>query len=101
MMKYKYHIIPPAREEFRLAREWYKQQQIPGLSNRFAQSVKDCIILILQNPFVYAVRYKNIRIAHTYKFPYSIHFYLENDNIIITAIIFQGRNPLIAQGRIG
>jgi len=99
-MKYKYHIIPPAREEFRLAREWYRQQQVPGLSNRFAQSVKNCIVTIRQNPFVYAARYKNVRIAHTTKFPYAVHFYLEGDLIIITAIIFQGRNPLIAQGRV-
>ena len=99
-MKYKYHIIPPAREEFRLAREWYRQQQVPGLSNRFAQSIKECIISIRQNPFVCAIRYKNIRIAHPHKFPYAIHFYLDEDIIIIIAIIFQGRNPLIAQGRL-
>ena len=100
MMKYKYYIIPTAREEFRLARDWYSQQQAPSLSNKFAQSIKDCIVAIRQNPFVYAVRYKNVRIAHTTKFPYAVHFYLDEDLIIITAIIYQGRNPIIAQGRI-
>jgi len=100
-MRYKYHIVPAARAEFRLAREWYKQQHVEGLSDRFAQAVKTAIINIRQQPFVYAIRYKNVRIAHTDKFPYAIHFYLNDDTIIITAIIFQGRNPLIARRRIG
>ena len=100
MVKAEYDIIPPAREEFRLARDWCRQQEVPGLSNRFAQSVKDCIVAIRQNPHAFAVRYKNVRIAHTHQFPYAVHFYLEGDMVTIIAIIFQGRNPLIAQGRV-
>ena len=96
----KYQILPAAREEFRWARQWYKQQGVQGLSDRFALSVKAAIIKIRQQPFSYAVRYKNVRIAHTDKFPYAIHFYLDQNIIIITAIIFQGRNPLIARKRV-
>ncbi len=99
-MKYKYQITPAARDEFRMAREWYQQQHVKGLSDRFAQAVKDCIIKIRENPLAYAVRYKNVRIAHPEKFPYSIHFYPENNTLIITSIIYQGRNPLIARRRV-
>jgi hypothetical protein len=99
-MKYKYYILPPARQEFRLAREWYQQQNVKGLSNRFAQSVKDTLIRIRANPFAFAIRYKNVRIAHTETFPYALHFYLSADTLIITAVIFQGRNPLIAKSRV-
>jgi hypothetical protein len=100
MMKYKYYIIPPAREEFRLAREWYQQQHVKGLGSRFAQAVKVLIAKIRTNPFAYAIRYKDVRIAHTHTFPYALHFYLQDDTIIITSIIFQGRNPLISRSRI-
>ena len=100
MIKYKYQIISPARDEFILAREWYQQQQIAGLGNRFAQAVKNCILKIRSNPHAHAIRYKNVRIAHTDKFPYAIHFYLEDDTIIITSIIFQVRNPLIARRKV-
>lgn len=99
-MEYKYYILPPARDEFRLAREWYQKQNVKGLSNRFALSVKDAIARIQTNPFAFAIRYKNVRIAHTNTFPYAIHFYLHNNTIIVTSIIFQGRNPLIAKNRI-
>lgn len=100
MVKYKYFIIPAAREEYRLAREWYNQQHVENLSNRFANAVNNCIKKIITNPSAYAFRYKNVRIAHTEKFPYAIHFYLDENTIIITSIIFQGRNPLIAKSRV-
>jgi hypothetical protein len=100
MMKYKYYIIPPAREEFRLAREWYLQLKVKGLGNRFAKSIKDTVTRIQSNPHAFAVRYKNVRIAHTDIFPYALHFYLDNNTIVITSIIFQGRNPLIAKNRV-
>ncbi len=98
--KYKYYIIPPAREEFQLSRQWYKQLKVKGLSNRFAQCVKDTIVRIRSNPYAFAIRYKNVRIAHTDTFPYALHFYVDNDTIIVTSIIFQGRNPLIAKNRV-
>jgi hypothetical protein len=99
MTKYNYYIIPQAREEFRLAREWYRLRQVRGLSNRFARAVKETILNIQINPYAYSIRYSQVRVAHTQIFPYSIHFYLDNDTIIITAIIFQGRDPLIAKKR--
>lgn len=100
MTKYRYYIIPPAREEFRLAREWYKQQQVPGLGNQFAQAVKEGIFRIRANPYAFAVRYRDVRIAYTLRFPYVIHYYFQGDLIIITAIIYQGRNPIIARQRV-
>ena len=99
-MSYKYYILPAAREEYRLAREWYNQQNVRGLGFRFAQSVKDCINRIQTNPLAFAVRYRDVRIAHTAKFPYALHFYLEENRIVITAIIFQGRNPFLAISRV-
>jgi hypothetical protein len=100
MMKYKLYIIPPAREEFRLAREWYRQLKVKGLSNRFAKSVRDTVSKIQSNPYAFAIRYKNVRIAHTDTFPFALHFFLDNNTIIISAIIFQGRNPTIARSRV-
>lgn len=99
-MSYEYYILPAAREEYRLAREWYNQQNARGLGFRFAQSVKDCINRIQANPLEFAVRYRNVRIAHTAKFPYALHFYPEEKRIVITAIIFQGRNPFVAMRRV-
>ena len=95
-----YYILPAAREEFRDARSWYASQKVKGLSNRFAQAVKKAIQQILKNPGAYAVRYKNVRIAHTITFPYAIHFTAENETVIFTAIIYDRRDPSITQKRV-
>lgn len=99
MMKYSTYIIPPAQEEFRITRLWYKQLGIKGLSNRFAQSVKQTILRVKANPYAFSVRYKNIRVAHTEIFPYALHFYIDGSVIVFTAIIYQGRYPSVASGR--
>ncbi len=78
MMKYKYYIIPPAREEFLLAREWYQQQQVRGLSNHFAQAVKMCIAKIRKNPFAY------IFVIKMYALPIPIYFLTPYTFILMT-----------------
>jgi plasmid stabilization system protein ParE len=95
-----YYILPVAVEEFREARKWYASRKVKGLSNRFAQAVKEAIQQILKNPGAYAIRYKNVRIAHTTTFPYAIHFLAENETIIITAIIYDRRDPSITIKRV-
>ena len=95
-----YYILPVAIDEFREARKWYASRQIKGLSNRFAKAIKLTIMQILENPGTYAIRYKNIRVAHTAIFPYAIHFLVEHDSIIITAIIYDRRDPSITKKRL-
>jgi hypothetical protein len=94
-----YYILPVAIAEFREARKWYVSKKVKGLSNRFAQSVKIAIEQILKNPGAYAIRYKNVRIAHTETFPYAIHFLVELEKVIITAIIYDRRDPAITSVR--
>ena len=94
-----FYILPVAVEEFRQARKWYASRQVKGLSNRFAKAVKNTILQILENPGAFAIRYRNVRIAHTVNFPYAIHFFAENDTIIITAIIYDRRDPSITLKR--
>ena len=95
-----YYILPAAIEEFGEARKWYASRKVKGLSNRFAQAVKDAILQILKNPGAYAIRYKNVRIAHTKTFPYAIHFLEVDDTITITAIIYDRRDPALSSERV-
>jgi len=75
------------------AKKWYKQQQ-PGLDKKFSASIKEAIVRLHNNPEVFAVRYKNVRIAHTNTFPFSIHFYVDKINhlIVITNILHDKRD---------
>jgi len=100
MAKYKIFVLDLAKEDFEAGKKYYKQIPVKGLSNRFKSAVKSKLIKISKQPTAYAVRYKNVRIAYTEKFPYAIHFFIENNTIFITAIIFDKRDPQITINRV-
>ena len=78
------------------AKQWYAEQQ-KGLETRFVTAVKEAVTDILKMPSAYAVRYKNVRIAHTKIFPYNIHFYIDelHAKIVIIGIIHNKRSDAI------
>jgi mRNA-degrading endonuclease RelE of RelBE toxin-antitoxin system len=69
------------------------------LEERFIDSIKNALLKLQNNPTFFSVRCENVRIIHPIKFPYNIHFYIEDNFVIVTAIIHNKRNPLIAQLR--
>lgn len=73
---------------------------VNGLGQRFTHVVKQTITNIQDHPTTYAIRYRNVRIAHTHKFPYAIHFFIDNNLIVIIAFIYSGRDPKISSERI-
>ena len=99
-MEYKTIIQLEAAQDFKEAKLWYKRTKVNGMPKRFSNAVKTTIINLQKYPTAYAVRYKNVRIAHTEKFPYAIHFFIDNDLIIITAIIYSGRDPKMTFKRV-
>ena len=92
-MHYNIVYFANARINVANAKKWYNRQR-KGLGNIFASAIKNAIIRVQSHPESYAVRYKNIRIAHPKNFPYNIHFYIDevNRTITITNIIHSARN---------
>ena len=92
-MPYKVIYLDVARLNAEEAKAWYKKQQ-NGLQKRFVTSIKEAIARLQNNPEAYSVRYRNIRIVHPYKFPFSIHFYIDKaaKQIVITNIIHNYRD---------
>ena len=92
-MPYKIIYLETASLNAKEAKAWYKKQQ-DGLQKRFAASIKEAIVRLQVNPEAYAVRYRNIRIVHPYRFPFSIHFYIDKskNQIVITNIIHNYRD---------
>lgn len=82
------------------AKTWYKKQQ-EGLDVKFADAVENVVMQILEFPNSYAIHYKSIRIVHPKKFPYNIHFYIDESNktVIITAVVHSKRHPNTAKKR--
>lgn len=82
------------------ARQWYKEQK-EGLEEEFSEEIKKALLKIRRYPFGHSIRYRNIRIAHLERFPYNIHFYIDEalSQIVITAIVHQKRHPRTSKKR--
>ena len=63
--------------------ESYYNKISPNLSNRFFTEFFETLRYIQQEPQLFQERYRKIRIAPLYQFPYGIH-YQENKKQVIT-----------------
>ncbi|MFZ4797460.1 MAG: type II toxin-antitoxin system RelE/ParE family toxin [Bacteroidia bacterium] len=73
--------------------EYYNIQQ-KDLGNKFVKEVNKAINKISINPF-YQIRYDDVRCILVNKFPFMIHFSIDeiNEVIKIFAVIHTARNP--------
>ncbi|WAC41723.1 type II toxin-antitoxin system RelE/ParE family toxin [Pedobacter sp. SL55] len=71
------------------------KKQIAEIVKKDLKEVNTKVNFIAKNPLVYQIRYANIRVAFTDRFPYGIHYeYNEPENeIIILAVFHTSINP--------
>jgi len=87
------------KEEFLNSRDYY-DELVLGLGKPFVIEVERCINIIKSNPLAYPIVRQNIRKAVIMKFPFSILYKLEDDNIYILAVMHQKRKPLYWSSRV-
>jgi plasmid stabilization system protein ParE len=96
MKKYRIRIDSEALYDIRDITLWYDTQK-SGLGNRFQNTVLRQIEDLAENPQIFAIRYKEIRCMLVRKFPYMVHFYLNDKtfSVEILAVIGTNRNPKV------
>ncbi len=96
MKKYKVKIDPDALTDIQEITEWYNTCK-PGLGKRFQITVKRHINSLRDSPQAYAIRYQGIRCMAIKRFPYMVHFYMndKNNTVEVLAVISTDRNPKI------
>lgn len=95
-MSYKINIDVDALNDIQDATDWY-ELQLKGLGIRYKNQVKKQINSLKKNPHLYAIKYNEIRCRKIEKFPFLIH-YKVNDQlklIEIFAVFHTSRNPEI------
>ncbi len=75
-------------ENFRDAVLYYEKIS-SGLVEQFHKEFWDKIDELKENPLIYQVRYRTVRIAHLKVFPYSIHFIIDKNSIRVLKILHQ------------
>jgi plasmid stabilization system protein ParE len=81
-----------AKREFDDAVSWYEDRR-EGLGREFSVAVERLLEKIALSPNQFASLRGNIRRAVLKRFPYSIHFVVEDNRILVLAIFHARRDP--------
>ncbi|WP_296684971.1 type II toxin-antitoxin system RelE/ParE family toxin [Flavobacterium sp.] len=89
-----------AFKDIQEAIEWY-ELQLKGLGNRYKIQTIKSINSLKKNPFVFSIKYNDIRCRKIEKFPFLIHYIIDENKKIITvyAVFHTSRNPEIWKKR--
>ena len=99
-MNYRIQIDIEAIQDIQKTFDWY-ELQIEGLGLRYKNQVKKQINSLKKNPLLFSIKYKEIRCRKIEKFPFLIHYKINDSLKIISvfAILHTSRNPEIWNNR--
>lgn len=89
-MIYKFH--PDALAEYREAALWYSNRE-RELALRFTTSIEETIRRIVENPERWRVVEEDVRRCLTRIFPFAVLYTIEQDFILIVAVMHWSREP--------
>ncbi|MGN6424492.1 MAG: type II toxin-antitoxin system RelE/ParE family toxin [Asticcacaulis sp.] len=88
-----------ARQDVMDAQTWY-EKEMPGLGQRFVETLDDRIQGIAAHPMRYPQAISSIRRARLARFPYVIYFREHGGDIHVLACFHSSRNPSVWQKRL-
>jgi plasmid stabilization system protein ParE len=90
--QYRLEATPTVELDVEAAFEWYEREE-PGLGVEFANEVRATYERILDHPLGYQDLRSGIRRALARRFPYAVYFFVEEDVIVILAVLHTARDP--------
>ena len=96
-MTYSFH--PEARAEFRRAARHYYEKS-PSLGAAFYSEIERAIPGIVGDPLLYRVINKDVRRCLARRFPYAILYTIEDNYVLILAVMHCSREPSYWKHRI-
>ena len=89
-MRFEFH--PAALEEYRQAALWYSDHD-QGVASRFVACVEDAIVRVIVSPHRWRLIDEDIHRCLTHVFPYAILYTIEDDFILVVAVMHASREP--------
>lgn len=89
-MKYTFH--PEALTEYSEAVQYYANRNI-NLAQAFINTIEDAVYRIREAPTRFPTIEEDIRRCLTKKFPYALLYTIEQDSILILAVMHCSRKP--------
>ena len=97
-MNRKFNVVynPDFYDDLVQSVDWYNEQ-CAGLGDKFFKSVKMQTAKLSTNALGFAVRYCDIRCMHIEKFPYMVHYRIDEQtkNVKVEALLHTSRDPKI------
>ena len=81
-----------ARVDLEIAFNWYEDQR-HGLGHEFLNCVESVIRNIIHMPEMYSVQHDNFRRAIVRRFPFSIFYTVEKNEIVVHAFFDNRQDP--------
>lgn len=83
-------FLPPAREEFIAAIQYYDERQ-PGLGARFTRAVERAVARAIEHPRVGPAAFRATRQMLVENFPYTVVYRASDDELLVVAVAHQRR----------
>jgi len=81
-----------ARAELIEAQDWY-EGEATGVGPRFCQAIDALAKRMSENPRQFPIVFKNVRRALLRRFPYSLFFVIEGNDLTVIACFHASRDP--------
>jgi plasmid stabilization system protein ParE len=94
-----YRFLPPAEEEMTEASLFYEAAST-GLGSNFLDDVSRVVERLREHPYLGQTVAPNLRKTLLHRFPFSLIYSVEADQILIIAVAHYGRRPDYWQGRV-
>jgi plasmid stabilization system protein ParE len=82
---------PEIADDLVEACRWYEDRSV-GLGERFLHEFKAALSRISVAPEAYAKGERDVRSARMRRFPYLVHFRVEGEEVIVSAVMYGGRD---------
>ena len=99
-MKYRVIVSPEAENDLKEAFSWYEDNRT-GLGYDFLLQVDAGINFINRNPKIHPIEYRGTRKHLIKRFPYKIIYLVEEERIIVLAVLHGKRSPDLMKKRTG
>ncbi len=86
------HLRPEAEQDIEEAASWYENQS-NGLGNKFLDEIVATLDRLALLPSLYPIIHRNTQRALTHRFPFGIYYRVENEQIVVFAVMHGSRNP--------
>jgi plasmid stabilization system protein ParE len=94
-----YRFLPPAAQDLTDAVAYY-ERAVAGLGLQFVEEVERTVHRILQQPEAWARVSEHHRRCRTRRFPYGLIYTVEQDVVVIVAVMHLHRHPATWKKRI-